>query len=112
MRTCMVGQTSKLPPNTSSTPATQRRRKGTRSSQRRELVAKIAAETFEPSLSFPSPMPAGDFAPSGGGATGSRKKTALAPEKDRYLQACAHIARQLIKDHQENDEPKITNLNS
>jgi elongator complex protein 3 len=42
----------------------------------------------------------------------SGKKGALAPEGERFMQACADIAHQLIQDHEENDGSKVTNLNS
>ncbi|KAF8249428.1 histone acetyltransferase ELP3 [Wilcoxina mikolae CBS 423.85] len=40
------------------------------------------------------------------------KKGALAPERERFMQACADIAHQLIQDHEENDGSKVTNLNT
>lgn len=40
------------------------------------------------------------------------KKPVLAPERERFMQACADIAHQLIQDHEENDGSKVTNLNS
>lgn len=47
-----------------------------------------------------------------GGKTGGKKHGNLAPERERFMQACADIAHQLIQDHEENDGSKVTNLNS
>lgn len=41
----------------------------------------------------------------------TNKKPPTTPEKERFMQACADIARQLIQDHEENNGSKITNLN-
>ena len=40
------------------------------------------------------------------------RKGALAPERERFMEACADIAHQLIQDHEENDGSKVINLNS
>ncbi len=36
----------------------------------------------------------------------------LPPERERYMQACADIAHQLIQDHENTDGGKVTNLNA
>lgn len=49
----------------------------------------------------------------GNGPRENRKYVVNLPsQRERYMQACAEIARQLIHDHEESDGSKITNLNS
>ncbi|CCX34623.1 hypothetical protein FPQ18DRAFT_335855 [Pyronema domesticum] len=43
---------------------------------------------------------------------GKPKPKNLAPERERFMQACADIAHQLIQDYEENDSSKTTNLNT
>ncbi|KAI5790092.1 hypothetical protein EDC01DRAFT_657315 [Geopyxis carbonaria] len=47
-----------------------------------------------------------------GSGFNGKKTVNLASERERFMQACADIARQLIQDHEESDGSKITNLNS
>jgi hypothetical protein len=42
----------------------------------------------------------------------NKKSGALPPERERFMQACADIAHQLIQDHEANDGSKVTNLNT
>jgi elongator complex protein 3 len=42
----------------------------------------------------------------------NRKAEALPPERERFMQACADIAHQLIQDHEQNDGSKSLNLNA